>query len=146
MGIINRTKDPSEQKEAFDVTLRGIVTAATYQVCVVPYPANVEAIVHSHQGLSGSPALRFDVWRFIAGAGFTSVVTGLGASATIVALATSGVLSASLPAVGSTLLQVQAKDVITLHSFAANTATVESHVQVVLKKTQDKVSYYGDAE
>lgn len=145
MGILNRTKDASERKEVYGCRLGSVVNAVTLQICQVPYPAVLEGIYHSHQGLSSTPGARFDVWRFIGGAGFTAVQTGIGASGTVVAFATSGVIAASLPAPGSTLLNLMAGDVIMLSSFGGTgTATAESAVEVVLKKTQDIVSYFGD--
>lgn len=142
MAIVNRDKDVSEQKEVVTTRIAPTVTAATYMLHVLAYPAELQAVQQAANGLSGAPFHYIDVYRFIPGAGATTI-TGLHASMAVTAVGTSGVQGFSLIAAGSTLLQLQAKDVLVLRTAVANTAATDVTVSLVVKKLQDIVSYYG---
>lgn len=144
MAICNRDNDPSQQKENVTGVIPAAVTAATYPIWMAPFPCEVVAAQSAASGLSGTPLHNLGIIRFVAGAGLTTIV-GLNSSMALVALGTSGVQGYSLIATGSTLLQMQAKDILCLVTSGAASAALNVTVSVVVKKLQDIVSHYGVA-
>lgn len=134
MGIVNRTMDASEQKEAIKVSV--IAPTNGQEVLLPPFERNVtitDAKV-SLLGISGAPTVFLRGLRFIAGTGGSSFA--IGSSFAVTAFGTSGYLSYSLPASGSTLLNLQKGDAISVlfgggTGAACTTATVELVVQNV---------------
>jgi hypothetical protein len=136
MGLINRDKDVSEQKEVINVSWPALATGLTIVVWQAPYPCTVVDCRIGAVGLSGSPTIAFQTNRFIAGTGIT-VLTGIAGTYTELALGTSGPFQASLQAAGSSLLALQQGDVITIQTGGANAAIASVALQLVVKKTQD---------
>ena len=134
MGIINRTMDASEQKEAIKISVLAPVNGS--EVLIPPFERNVtisDAKV-SLLGISGAPTVHLRGLRFIAGTGGSSFA--IGSSFAVTAFGTSGYLSYSLPASGSTLLNLQKGDCISVifgggTGAACTTATLELVVQNV---------------
>jgi len=92
-------------------------------------------------GISGAPTVFLRGLRFIAGTGGSSFA--IGSSFAVTAFGTSGYLSYSLPASGSTLLSLQKGDVVVVNfgggtGAACTTATVE----VVVQNVQDIKTWY----
>ena len=153
MPIVARDLDVSERKFVLEFKTSKLMngattipTGATLLVGIVRFPAEIQSIVIYGQGNSGVPAMVPDILRFIPGAGFTAI-TGLVAGSTILLpnYGTSGAVSASLVAAGSTLLQCLAGDVIQVRVAGTNTATTDLDIMVVVKKLQDIVSFNGNA-
>lgn len=153
MAISNRDLDVSEQKKSFSVTLSGslggttlsmFTTAATCQIMVVPFSAELKALTVSALGSSGALNGQVKIHRFIPGAGVT-YITGIGASLTIPEFGTSGCLSASLVASGSTILNLLANDILFFHAGVANTAAQSVTFGVVLKALQDIKADFGSS-
>lgn len=148
MAICNRDFDVSEQKQV----IRGVFAATeaasaatSFIIGCVPTPCNLQAVKVAVQGLSGAPVGFIEVQRFIAGTGFTQI-TGIGATLLLSAMSTSGMLGVSLAASGSTLLALQAQDVLVWrHGFVGNTAAREVAVECVVKRLQDIVALYGSS-
>lgn len=134
MGIINRTMDASEQKEAVKISVIAPVNGS--EVLIPPFERNVtitDAKV-SLLGISGAPTVHLRGLRFIAGTGGSSFA--IGTSFAVTAFGTSGYLSYSLPASGSTLLNLQKGDCVSVifgggTGAACTTATLELVVQNV---------------
>lgn len=149
MAVVNRTLDATEQRKvgviqwSNGVTLVG--TGVTRVMGIVPWPSTLDAGQIAAFGLSGAPSYELSVNRFIIGSGFTTYVIAVGASNIPPAYGTSGVgISAMiLPASGSTLLNLQANDVLYLVSGVANTAATYLAVSLVLKPTQDIKYNFG---
>lgn len=134
MGIVNRTMDASEQKEAIKLSVLAPVNAS--EVLLPPFERNVTIsdCKVSLLGISGAPTVFLRGLRFIAGTGGSSFA--IGSSFAVTAFGTSGYLSYSLPASGSTLLNLQKGDCISVifgggTGAACTTATVELVVQNV---------------
>lgn len=153
MPIVNRDLDVSEQKYVLSQTITSAQSGTTLAMfgngvtCVVasvPCASELKAVNIAAFGLSGAPTAELKVHRFIAGAGIT-VITGLASSMIMQTFGTSGALSASLVASGSTLLNLLAGDQICLHAGTANTAADKVIVGVVLKALQDIISHYGSS-
>lgn len=144
MALINRDKDASEQKDVIQVSYAAVGTGLTLIVAQVPYPCTVVDCRLAAVGLSSAPTVAFQTSRFITGTGNTTL-TGIAGTWTATALGTSGPVQASLQASGSSLLSLQAGDVITIQSGGANSALASLSVEVVLKKTQDILQVNGSS-
>ena len=148
MGILSRTKDASEQKETLSGSYSTVATGVTLPIAVVPYACNVVGAQIAAVGISGSPQYTVAVNRFIAGTGFTTWVLTTGASNIPASYGTSGagVFGASAfgasgmlltNAVGSTLNQLIANDLLTVTSGGSNAAVVSLALSVVVQPIQD---------
>lgn len=150
MAIINRSLDPSQQRHVMQASLNGssgiiLTTGTTYIIGVVPWPCTLDAGQLCGFGVSSAPTCALHVQRFIPGSGFTTYVIATGTSNLVPAFGTSGVgISAMiLPASGSTLLNLQANDVLALTFAGANAAATGLNVAVVLKPIQDSKLHFG---
>lgn len=143
MAVINRTLDISEQRKTFGVVAGAIATGVTTIVAVVPWPCTLDAAQFQAFGNSGSPTAQLVVNRFIVGSGVTAFAVG--SANALPAFGTSGVivLGASLPAAGSTLLNLLPNDVIHMESGGANSAVQRLAATVVLKPIQDIKKNFG---
>lgn len=158
MAIINRTKDPSEQREVLYLNYTGmgitvITTGTTFCIGPIPYPANIIGAQMNAVGISGSPTVALAINRFIAGTGFTTIVVGTGTSNIPAEFGTSGAgaFGASLfgssgmvlAAQGSTLLQLLANDLLTVTVAGTNAAAKFLGVAVCIQPTLDIKYRFG---
>lgn len=143
MAIVNRSLDQSEQRKVLDYSVGALATGLTIPAFMIPYPCVLEAGQLAAFGVSGAPTYQLAVQRFIVGAGATAFTVGSANAAP--AFGTSGVPVAglSLPASGSTLLELQANDVITVTSGGSNSAVTGLHVSLVVRPIQDLKKYFG---
>lgn len=142
MALVNRDKDPSEQKMEFNwVGATQINTGFTTWIAMVPYACVVQSARAVAVGVSAAMQVAFQAQRFAGG----NTVIGLGISNLILQnFGTSGVQGYSgLAAAGSTLLNLQAGDLLMIQTSVAASAASNLMVEVVVKKTQDIVSYNG---
>jgi len=140
MAIVNRDNDQSQQQEQLTAYVPATSAAATYMLWEAPFPCELRKVSQAFNGLSGAPFHFIDIYR-MAAAGLTTI-TGLHASLGVVAVGTSGPQGFSVIAPGSTLIQLQAKDILVLRTAVANTGTTGGTISLVVKKLQDIVSYY----
>lgn len=143
MAIVNRTLDPSEQKKVYSASAGAVATGVTGIVAYVPGPAILNAGSIAAFGLSGAPNYSLIVNRFVVGAGATAITVGTGTSNVPSAYGTSGSFQMVLAAAGSTLLQLQANDVIMYLSGVASSAVTGLNVSVVLQPIQDIKLQFG---
>lgn len=143
MAIVNRTLDPSEQKKVFSVSAGAVATGVTGILAVVPYPSILNAGEIAIFGISGAPNYSIVNNRFVVGAGATAITIAVGTSNIPLAYGTSGAWPMVLPAAGSTLLQLQANDVLMYLSGVAATAVTGLSVSVVLQPIQDQKLQFG---
>lgn len=141
MAIINRSKDTYEQYEVVNFQIGALATDVTKEFYVVPWPCQAIEAHAVAVGLSGAPTYSLQVQRFIVGTGAT-VITGLAADQAVGAFGTSGVVELTMATSGSTLLNLEAKDVIEIVSATADTAVTGFNLALVLKKTQDVLSFF----
>lgn len=143
MAIVNRDLDASQQKELMSAVYPNgtvISTGSTLLVGIVPYPCQIQSARVGTFGVSSTPGCIFQVQRNASGItlltiGSTSLIVNLGASGLF---GHSGVMAA-----GTTLLQLQTGDVVSVVTTQANTAAIGLVAQLVLKKLQDVVSHNG---
>lgn len=151
MPIVNRTLDASEQRKVYQVhfpkvggaSFTNVATGTTCVVAVVPGPCTLDALQVVAYGISGTPTYQLNVDRFIAGAGFTTIILATGSSNTPAAFGTSGVSAAVIAASGSTLRNLLANDVLIMTSGGANAAANSVSAAVVLKPIQDIKLQFG---
>lgn len=141
MGIINRTNDVSEQKEAFVVEVTNPVNQQDILVKLVERACTITDAKVSLLGISGTPNVLLKVLRFAAGTGGSSFAVGT--TFPVTAFGTSGALSVSLPATGSTLLNLQKGDALVVvaggGASAASTALV---LDIVVQNIQDIKTWF----
>ncbi len=149
MAIVNRDLDPSEQKDVYNFAYSRAVsgkttinTGATFLIGMIPYSGVIQSARAFGIGLSGLPSLSFQLLRW-AGAGGTSIQVSI-SSMIVPEFGTSGIMGYSgLAATGSTLLLVATNDILQIQTGVANTAFSDLVVEIVVKKTQDIISYNG---
>ena len=151
MPIVARDLDTSEKKAVFQwsnmvggqsllpasASVMGISTLIN--MFMMPFPCTIQQGSVFSQGLSGSPLVNLNVVRWAPGA--TTFAISISAMV-LTTFATSGFQGLSgLPASGSTLLNLQYGDVLQIVTSGANTATSQLIYELVVKKTQDIVSF-----
>lgn len=146
MAIQNRDNGLSQQREVFSfkVGTAPIVTGESYGAFIVPYPCAIQAAYFAAFGLSGSPQYNLKVSRFTS-AGATSISVGI---SNITVSVAAGVSSSSqgwsgLATLGSTLLQLQAGDVLVVGTAGSNAAADDLSIALVVQKTQDIVQHFS---
>lgn len=139
MGIINRTLDSSEQKESIVLTNSNLPTG-DQMVALVPRACTITDVKMSALGISGAPNYRLTGVRFTAGTG--GATFAIGSTLAVTAYGTSGYLSYSLPATGSSLLQLQKGDLLVVDSGGSNAAADAVIVEVVVQNIQDIKTWY----
>lgn len=142
MGLINREKDQSEQRENFDVQTAVVGVSALIQLGNMPYPGQILKIVSSAFGLSGAPILGLQIQRFIVGSGLTTIPVNGSSLLTISAFSTSGMQTHVLPAAGFSSIQVLSGDAVQLVTSVANSAATYN-VNMIVQCLQDFKSTYG---
>lgn len=146
MAIVNRDNDASQQKVEYNWVSNSlgattVNTGATGWIAMVPFPGVIQSFRGAAVGLSGAPSVVLQVMR--GSAGGTTIACTISAMI-LVEIGATGVLGFSgLAAAGSTLLNVQAGDILQFQTGVANTAARGLLLEVVVKKTQDIVSYNG---
>lgn len=147
MGVINRTKDVTEQRKIFEVATGAFATGVTAIIAQIPYPCVLESGQIAAFGLSGAPNYAITVNRFIAGAGATAFVVGTGTSNVPSAFGTSGVAgtgaSGLVMAWGSTLMNLLPNDIVMVTSGVANAAATGLAITLVVKPIQDIKVHFG---
>lgn len=136
MAIINRSLDASQQVYDVSAPLGALATTETHVVYVAPYPATIKQVKAALLGLSGAP--QHALW--LNRVGFSGAVA---AAAAIPAVGTSGPIGLSLVAAGSSLLNLQAGDWLTVVTSVANTAVTDATYSLVLQAVQDIKTFYG---
>lgn len=143
MAINNRDLDAPQQKETISAPLGDVATGATRQVAIVPFPCTLQSVRSAATGVSNAMQLAFQVNRFNVGAGGTAILLGI-SNMVLQNIGTSGVIGFSgLAAQGSTLLSLQAGDVLQVVSSVTNGNATDLVVELILKKTQDIVSHFA---
>ena len=141
MAITNRAMDASEQKEALKVTVSNAVNGQDIVLGVIERPQTISDCKVMGLGVSGAPNVLLKALRFVAGTGGSSFL--IGSTFPFTTYATSGMLSVSLPASGSTLLQLQKGDVlVAVHGGGTGAATTVTAIEVVLQNIQDIKTWY----
>lgn len=143
MAIVNRDLDASQQKEIVNVAFGAVATAVTKQISILTAPVSLQSVAASALGVSNAMQVAFQVLRFVAGAGATTINLGI-SNLVLVNQGTSGVLGFSgLAAQGSTLLNLLAGDVLQVTTSVANGNATDLTINLVLKRQQDILSLNG---
>jgi len=136
MGIVNRTKDVSEQKDLIvDTVHSGTSTGVTYPIYTAPRAQTITDLRSYCFGLSGAPTSTLKMNRFVSGSGMT--VISISGALTLSAFGTSGGQQYSLPAAGSSLLQLQSGDMLFLEQGGSNAAVAKLLTELVVQNVMD---------
>jgi hypothetical protein len=148
MAIVGRDLDVSERKETFTYASGAssvVVSGISLPIGLVPYPCTIESIRFYAEGVSAAMQVAPFVNRFVAGAGLTSIQIGI-SNAILQNVSVSGIIGHSgLAATGSSLLNLAANDVLAFQTSVSNSAARVLMIEVVVRKTQDIVSVFGQA-
>jgi len=142
MGLQNRDKGINEQCDNWDIQTPTTGVSLLIQLVSVPYTGQIQGIFSAAYGLSGSPVLGVQIQRFVVGKGNTTIAVNGSSLLTITAYSTSGLQAHSLPALSSSLVQVQPNDQIQFVTSGANTAANYS-INVVIQCLQDFKTQYS---
>lgn len=139
MAIVNRDLGQTEQMRTLASVLSTSVAASagsSFHAAQVPYPCTLMGIDVAANSVSGAPVISCDIKRW-SGAGVTTIAN-VGQSLTVTAHGISTAYqSMSMAAAGSTLLNLQAGDVIVINqnfsggSVAAGNMVVTAVVQAI---------------
>jgi hypothetical protein len=141
MAIVNRDKDASEQKEVLHSKEVDVATGVVRHIAMLPYPATLQTLEAAALGVSNAMQCAFQCYRFVSGAGATTINIGI-SNLVLVNAGTSGPQGFSgLAAAGSSLLDLQKGDVLQYTTSVANGNATHLTVEAVIQKTQDIVSY-----
>jgi hypothetical protein len=138
MGIVNRTLDESEQQESLKANVSTVVNGNARHVAIIERACTIEKVRATCSGISGSPTAQIRVTRF----GSASFLVGM--SFLVPAIGTSGAMAAlSLPAAGSTSLNLQKDDLVEV-IFGGGTGAAFDHgtVDIVVQNIQDIKTWY----
>lgn len=135
MAIVNRTLDISEQKDLVEANGVAIATGTDYVLHKAPRAQVIADAKHSAIGISGSPTSTLKLMRFVVGAGMTTI--SISGALAVQAVGTSGTQTYSLPASGSSLLNLQGGDILVATAGGTNAGTAQSLMQVVLTNIAD---------
>lgn len=140
MPIINQNLDIGLQQSSFEGALAPVVNGGLIPVCIVPFTANVVKAQVTMSGTSGSPNVILFGNRFSSAGGISFPI---GSTFAVTNYGTSGSMSYSLPAVGSSQLSLQKGDYIVAiqggGSAAASNATI---IELIIQDLQDYTSWY----
>ena len=93
------------------------------------------------QGVSGTPSIMLGALRFQGSTGAASFA--IGSSFNITSYATSGYMSYSLPAAGSTLLQLMKGDIlIAIQGGGTGAASTMTSIEIVAQNIQDVRTWF----
>jgi hypothetical protein len=109
---------------------------------IAPCAQQLLAVASSARGLSGSPIVGLQISRFVVGSGATTIPVNGSSLLTITAFSTSGQQLHSVPAAGSSLVQLLKGDVLQAVTSGANTAATYVFESVV-QTLQDVKSDFG---
>lgn len=145
MAVENRDLGTTQQRETYQLTLgagaSGLVGVGTTAVaCIVPFPSTLAAGQAVGFGLSGVPAVNIDVTRYNAGG--VTTITGM-ISAFNVPGATIGVQNGFTVSSGTSLVNLQTNDVLSVRTSTANTAATQMTVCLVLQALQDIKKHFN---
>lgn len=145
MAIQNRDNGLSQQRDVLVSRVALPVTGESYGLITVPFPCAVQAAYFSAYGLSGAPQYNIKAHRWLGTAGATSISLGISNITVSVAVGVSGAAQgwSGLNTLGSSLLQLQAGDVLVLGTAGANTGADEVAISIVVQKTQDIVQHFS---
>jgi hypothetical protein len=140
MGIANRELDITEQKDLVECLITNTTVSTDYVLHKAPRAQLLTDALAVAVGLSGSPTSTLKIQRFVVGAGLTTI--SISGALTHTAIGTSGSQRFSLPATGSSLLQLNAGDFVVATSGGANTGAVQLMIDLVVQNIQDFKAWY----
>lgn len=141
MPIINQNLDISLQKISLKSVFGPVVNGTSLIVGVVENNMIVTDCRVFANGVSGTPTGMLGVFRFTQLSGAMSFI--IGSTFAMTAYSTSGYMSFTLPAAGSSLLTlIKGDQVVFTQTGGTGAATVSTIVDVVVQNVQDIVSWY----
>lgn len=141
MAITNADNHVSQQKDILTYKSGAVATGATVFVHTFVYPCTLQGIRASAFGVSNAMQAAFIKNYFVPGAGLTSIAIGISNLVLQNASVSGSQNFSGLAATGSTLLNFNAGDYLTINTSVANGNVLDMALTMVVKKTQDIVNY-----
>lgn len=148
MAIVNRDLDASQQREVYQCMVgQGasslIATGTTAAIALVPFAAQLVAAQCVGFGVSGAPTVTFDITR--QNSGGVTTITGIVSALTLSAAGVTPVVQSQGFTIssGSSLVSLQANDIVHMRTGASNTAMVAATVTLVVKALQDIKTHFS---
>lgn len=147
MAIVNRDNSASEQVRDLGAVITTTVAASagqSFHVAQVPYPCTLQRVAFAANSVSGAPQVAIDIKR-----NTSAGVTTIPYVSTTLAITAHGISyayqSISLAAPGSTLVALQAGDVIVVNQLfsGGNVSAANMVVTCSVQATQDIVQHFG---
>lgn len=142
MGFVNANKDVSEQKDVVAKTFQATTTGKDLVIFQAPRPMRLSEAKAIAVGMSGAPTATLKLQRFVAGAGLTTI--SISGALTHTAIGTSGAQGFSMPASGSSLLELATGDVLVATTGGANAGLEQLNVSVIVQSLQDIKTHFGN--
>jgi hypothetical protein len=150
MGLINRDKDASEQRDVWTWTTNTAVgVSQSLNLFIAPFSCQVLGLQVAAFGLSATPTLNWNIQRFIVGSGVTTLATGFTTATVGAAFGTSGPIGATGVGVGlqgltagTSLLTMQKGDIFICISSTANSAATYAQ-SIITQRLQDITSDFS---
>lgn len=143
MAIVNRDYDASEQLNVLASGPIATASGLSYNAVQVPFPGTLRGLALTAQSISGAPSITVDLIRWT-GAGVTTIINVGGSLAVVPAGISASYQLAPIAAGGSTMLNLQAGDVLVVHqATAANVGAAGVILSAVVKATQDIKACFG---
>ena len=147
MAIVNRDLDFSEQMKSISAVLSTAVGASAGQsffVAQVPWPCALRGLAVAAASVSGAPICSLDIKRFTAAC--VTTISNVGTSLAVVAHGLSAPYQMmSIAAASSTLVQLQAGDVLVLNQnfSGGNVAVGGAAVTACVQALQDIKQFFN---
>lgn len=147
MAIVNRDLDVSQQIQEFGAVLNttvGASAALNFFVAQMPFPATLKGVAVAANSISGAPQVSVSIQRWTAGG--ATVIPYVGSTLAVLAHGASAAYQmVTLATAGSTLLDLQAGDVVVLKQefSGGNVAIGNAVVTVAVKALQDIKQHFN---
>jgi len=144
MAIVNRDCEASQQVDVIEKSFVSVASGATLLLAMPAYPCTVKIAAAWGSGVSYAPILSFFKVETLGASAQAVGISGLVVLGQSSAIAMTGF--SGLAAAGSTLLNMNAGQLL-VGAITGTSANIgQLAVSVVLKKTQDVVSYFGQVQ
>lgn len=134
MGIVNRSKDVSEQQRDIYVDVQATSTGVTKQMYHVPHAMEIQSMKALAEGISGTPTALVKIQRFVVGEGETQI--SITPALTLQSVGTSGPQAFVISSAA-----LQAGDQLVVTHGGTNAAAADLGISLVVKALQDIKSW-----
>ncbi len=144
MAIVNRDCDNSGQVDIIEKSFASATNGSTFIIAMPAYPCTLKMVSAHGFGVSYAPILSFFKVQTLGASSQAIGISGLVVLGQSSAVTVSGF--SGLAAIGSTLLNFSAGELLVGNISGTSTNAAHLAVSAVFRKTQDVVSYFGQVQ